>query len=595
MANIINNNFNFYKLKPYRGEYWDLFLNKDIPQRSQRRFSTVFDTNLIAYFDLTDSSYFDGIFVNSIDGYQWDGAYSTDYILDNIGYTGFDNGLLYFERDKIRNEEFPILYRDSTYEINKEDEKLKLHFVTGSTIQYSYEYEIEDESVKLNGGFLQGFFKTECGKYEVLPSSFKHGDNISLEFTLKPIDLEKQRFPRLNDVNPNNKGIFFYIGTRAENKWIYMYDKNGDNNLAYEDYIDDSEIDVDKYKVTSFIDMEMPSNSELFPSTNIGDINSSTNSVSDDNVMPRDIDFGDYTTDKCELYDYFGDDYLNEENPCNCDFNYLENELDISNFIYQTSDNIFTLGLYEEYTDFNNPFLLFNRTCDGFHVGTWEDDAYIRYVGIRNKVKNEGNLFILMDRTSTGYTTSTIETFYQQENEKYDIYDIYADLYNNALSFRITDDGEIGYRYLTKNCEKQNNMEIIEAYSKKDIVKKNEWNHIVVRIIFIYDTMLLKFYVNGNLVFISRYLPKLNLRALDDIYEKQETVPFNISLGGGTQGLCDTILPNYMINPYRVYPLEENFAGSFIGYIKTFRFYLGEMDYNEIFNNFQYEVGKILK
>lgn len=589
MANIINNNFNFYKLKYYRGEYWDFFLNKDIQQRSQSRFSTAFDTNLIAYFDLTDSSYFDGIFVKPIDGYQWDGAYSTDYILDNIGYTGFDNGLLYFERDKIRNEDFPILYCESTYDIKKHEENLKLHFVTGSTIQYSYDYEIKDESVKLNGGFLQGFFKTECGKYEVLPSSFKHGDNISLEFMLKPIDFEQQRFPRLNDIRPNNKGIFFYIGTRAENKWIYLYDKESENHLSYDDYIEDGEIDINKYKLDAFINMDMPSNEELF-SDNFILKECVKNSVAE-SAMTDYIDFNKISSDKCESYDFFGDDYLNIDVQDECDYNYIESELDISDFIYQTSDNSFTIGLYEEYADYNNPFLLFNRTCDGFHVGAWENDSYIRYVGIRSKSKNDGNPFILMNRTSTGYTTLTIDAFYQQDEK----YDVYADLYENALSFRVTDDGEIGYRYLTKNFEKPNKMEIIEAYSKKNIIKKEEWNHIVVRIIFVYDTMFFKFYVNGNLVFISKYLPKLNLRALDEIYEKQETVPFNISLGGGTQGLCETILPNYMINPYITYPLEENFGGSFIGYIKTFKIYFGEIIYNEIFNNFQHELGKILK
>jgi hypothetical protein len=82
MANIINNNFNFYKLKPYRGEYWDFFLNKDMKQGSQSNFISAFDTNLISYFDLSNLSSFDGIFVNTSDEYKWDGAYSTDYILD---------------------------------------------------------------------------------------------------------------------------------------------------------------------------------------------------------------------------------------------------------------------------------------------------------------------------------------------------------------------------------------------------------------------------------------------------------------------------------------------------------------------------------
>jgi hypothetical protein len=85
-------------------------------------------------------------------------------------------------------------------------------------------------------------------------------------------------------------------------------------------------------------------------------------------------------------------------------------------------------------------------------------------------------------------------------------------------------------------------------------------------------------------------MPKLNLRELDDVYEKQETIPFNISLGGGTQGLCDVILPNYMIKPYRVYPLEKHFAGTFIGYFKSFKFYTCDIESQQIRNNFKKEI-----
>ena len=96
--------------------------------------------------------------------------------------------------------------------------------------------------------------------------------------------------------------------------------------------------------------------------------------------------------------------------------------------------------------------------------------------------------------------------------------------------------------------------------------------------------MKLYFYVNGMLKFVSDELDKLDLRELNDIYEKQETVPFNISLGGGTQGLAETILPNYMLDPYRVYPIEENFAGSFIGYMRSFRFYNCKLEHLKIVN-----------
>lgn len=534
MANIINNNFNFYKLKPYRGDYWDLTLNKDMRQCAQKTFQKVYDDNLIAYFDLSNNSLFDGVFVNCLDEYKWKEAYSTDYVLENIGYTGFDNGLLYFERDKIRNDEFLKLYSESKYNINSNDEKLKLHFVTGCTKQYSYDYEIEDDSVKLNGGFLQGFFKTEYDKYGVLPSLFRNGESINFEFVLKPNEMKRESLPRMNDVYPRNNGLFLYLGVRSENKWIYMYDKIS-NELSYDEYIDDSDIDVTKYKIDAFINFE---NDE----------------------------------ESCYV---FGEEYL-------------ENEIDISDFIYQTNDKSFTLGKYEEYDDYNNPFLLFNRTCDGFNITNKTKDSYIRYVNLKTKKKNE-NLFLTMNRTETGSTLISIN----KQLDEIEEYDIYADLYENALAFRITEDGKIGYRYLIKNCNLPNKMEIVEGYSQINMVKYNEWNHIVVNLNFIEDKMFFKFYTNGHLIFISKLLPKLNLRQLNEIYEKQETVPFNISVGGGTQGLIETILPNYMINPYRTYPLEENFGGSFIGYIKTFRIYLGRMSYDEILNNFKYEFNKI--
>jgi hypothetical protein len=93
-------------------------------------------------------------------------------------------------------------------------------------------------------------------------------------------------------------------------------------------------------------------------------------------------------------------------------------------------------------------------------------------------------------------------------------------------------------------------------------------------------------------VYITRDLPSLDLKALNELYEKQEGVPYNISLGGGTQGLAETIQPNYMLNPTRVYPLEKNFAGSFIGYIRSFKIYNCFMEQLIIDNNFKWEKNK---
>ena len=62
--------------------------------------------------------------------------------------------------------------------------------------------------------------------------------------------MEKESDKTLNDKYPNNKGIFFYIGTRAENKWIYLYDKDDRENLeectelGVDDYVENGEIEI---------------------------------------------------------------------------------------------------------------------------------------------------------------------------------------------------------------------------------------------------------------------------------------------------------------------------------------------------------------
>lgn len=81
----------------------------------------------------------------------------------------------------------------------------------------------------------------------------------------------------------------------------------------------------------------------------------------------------------------------------------------------------------------------------------------------------------------------------------------------------------------------------------------------------------------------------IDLRALNDLYDKQQSVPFNISLGGGTQGLCDVIYLNYRKIPEYVLPLEKEFAGSFVGYFASFKMYNCSLNLNEIIENYHFE------
>jgi hypothetical protein len=231
--------------------------------------------------------------------------------------------------------------------------------------------------------------------------------------------------------------------------------------------------------------------------------------------------------------------------------------------------------------------LFFNRTSTGKTVSDWIDGTKFMYYGRKNNFK--GNLFILMNRTKTGYTVNNIDELRDKDINNYNVYE---DLYNNALAFRVTDEGEIGYRLLTVDCEKEGDdkTDVIEGYSNKGVIPNCEWFTADVRVSFVGgNKMKLMFYVNGKLVYITREIPRLSLKALNDLYEKQEGVPYNLSLGGGTQGLCDTVQYNYMLEPSRVFPLERHFGGTFIGYLKSFRIYDCMLGKDMVENNYKYE------
>lgn len=657
MANLKVNNYDNLYLRLNGDEYWDFYVNKD-SYGAFRIPNGLYDDCLISYIDLCDTECTDGSeWLYSKSGYTWDKSLSIGYTLYNISYTGVDNGLFTFRKDRISNKDFFDLFQNNKLEVLEDDNRLKLHAVSGNTLQYEYPIEIGECYTKLNGGFFQGFFKTECDKYQILPSNFEHGDNLYFEFTLKKCDFEPQSDKTLNDKYPENKGIFFYIGTRAENKWIYMYDKEDVDGLeecyqlGVEDFVEDGEVDKKDHIIGNFY--EPNPDFEGYDPFELGDY-TNYNYYSDDLYADDYCDWND-------MYDYLeiesekkpkiidedarhstltwccgeinDDDYILRPwfRACGCPISYkkvpkpkdpfdpnplkgcvefgeeyivdngelmsveeamdyIEAELDISDFEY-TTDNGFKLSeanQYYFYTD--NKFLFFNRTCTGKTLHNWVEGTQFMYYGRRSKFK--GNLFILMNRTKTGYTVHNIDELRDQSANEYNPYN---DLYNNALAFRITDNGEIGYRMLTIDCDKEgrDKTSIIEGYSFENVIPDCEWAVVTVRMMFIFGKMKLMFYVNGKLVYITKDLPMIDLKALNELYEKQEGVPYNISLGGGTQGLAETILQNYMLNPTRVYPLEKSFAGTFIGYISSFKIYNCFMEHMIINHNYKYENNRL--
>ena len=543
MGNIFNHNRPVFKLKTSKSDYWDMHLYEsqaggDIKDGLQ-------EDCLAAYIDTTFDECIGDSELVSLPGYVWDEAVNNGVELNNIGLTGVDNGLITYDKDTITEEEFNELYTNSKLVLDADDLRLHLNKVGGNNKIYRYDSSFVKENdmrvAKLDGGFFQGFFKTGNGcNYNILPTEL--GDGICLEFTLKPepfksdyhmkkekysvveynsdgwdgdSDIEKSYFgqnynsdgylndfplPTLNDVYPDNTGTFFYMGTRAENKWWKYY------------------------------------------------------------VDPKD------------------------------------------NTETETASGI-SLNEQVELLETNNKFITYNRTKEGYKatMGHFDDPEVIEM----QKHLSTENYFIIMNRAKGGYTARTIKELQQESNADYNIL---GDLYNNAISFQVKPDGSVGYKYMLKDCSNEDKYSIENEWSFPGLIPYDEWSTIDVRILpvvkygitdFGYirsnDYMRLVMYVNGKLVLYSKELPMINLRALNDIYEKQEGVPYNISLGGGTQGLADVVYENYKDLPEYVLFLEKEFGGSFTGYIKSFKFYSCNQDFTKILANTRFERSLILK
>ena len=122
----------------------------------------------------------------------------------------------------------------------------------------------------------------------------------------------------------------------------------------------------------------------------------------------------------------------------------------------------------------------------------------------------------------------------------------------------------------------------------------------------------LKIYINGRIFYTVENFEEVIPRPLDTDKEKQVGVPFNMSWGGGTQGLhenltlsaCTATTAGMYIQDPECFPenilsattlnklkthilLEENFGGTFDGAISQFRFYTEPLSAPEVKHNFK--------
>lgn len=561
MSNIFNNSRNLFDMILNKSNYWDfnisLNYNGEIGKNA--------DDCLINFIDTAnpDCIWFNDLI--SIKDYKWEGCVNNGVELNSIGYTGVDNGIIRFEKDSTSNKEFLKLYTKGRLNISSNDFRLKLQKIDGNNNLYDYSNNIVEKDnmivSELNGGFYQGFFKTKDQIYQILPDTFD--DGWTFNFVLNKSSLNNGNIT-LNDKHPNNKGIFFYMGTRSENKWWkYYMTPHKFERIRYKygmgDYVDESYLNNDDYSVDYSIEtVKKPYISE-----------------------PLCIK---YDTDCCQTDTYFTDNYvkssyLSEYYEYFVDEGYLsQDDILVDNISFSTSEGY---DLYQpnirEYR-ITNKFVTYNHTKEGLNINKEEPELILYDIDSPNME----NYFLLFNQTKEGYNINSINTLLTEKSKYYNVID---DITGNAIAFRITDEGKLGYRYIVKDCESDEGYSIKEDYSVDGLIKEDRWYSINVVFKEIKTNyMQLLFYVDGKLKLVSQDLPKINFRPLNDLYSKQEGVPFNISIGGGTQGLCDVIYHDYRNLPEYMLPIEKYFAGSFIGYFKEFKFYNCPLTFNQLKN-----------
>ena len=100
------------------------------------------------------------------------------------------------------------------------------------------------------------------------------------------------------------------------------------------------------------------------------------------------------------------------------------------------------------------------------------------------------------------------------------------------------------------------------------------------------------FYVDGRLKFVVDDFKEFVSKRLNEYKDKQLGVPFNISLGGGSQGLLETMTFDGRDPADLGLNIEKNFAGTFIGDISEFKFYICDLDWVDINNGFDVDKGR---
>ena len=562
MTNIKNYNFSGLDYHLSNSDYYDFYLNTDgiylsnvntgdfdnYDYQNQDWFvSTDPIDSLITGFNF--NYYYDNDSINQITSYvDWGDATSESFSAYTYGLTGLDNGSVTYspESDDYAHTGLLNALTGTTLINVSGNTTLTLNKVTGYTGNYIYPTTLISTTastgnyINFCGGFYQGYYKLDGYDYEVLPNRYQKGWTIDTWLVKSDSICSGTTGTTLNDTYPDNKGFFYYIGTRAENKFWNIFTGNtasGCTSGSTDFCMDIKETNVNVTNV------------EVNGSGTTLSVPLSPPPIDIEEIENQFLIFGRSKGKLCS-----DEDSQDGYGQVRADNNFNKDTIYYSSIVR------------EERIDFTNQFLIFGRSKGKLCNDEDSEDGY-------GQTRADNNF--------TGMTTPVLEL------EKDD------DLIDNAIGFRIKDDGSIGYRLLTLSADCKS-VEVVEEYSMSGMVASDQWQHVVVKWVN-NDTYTgcdleegkvrrgkLKFYINSMLIFSSQELDEFIGKRLDDFMEKQVGVPYNVSIGGGTQGLIESMTFDGQDNDDLGLIIEQNFAGTFIGSMATFNMYDSNLSWCEI-------------
>jgi hypothetical protein len=541
MSNIKNFNFNNIDLRLSNSEFYDFYLGIDESYRTNYD-CLISNECLVTHFDFNEPDTILSSDTKTIFSLTtWEDAINNGVYATTYGLTGIDNGVIPYvdTTGDTTNQLLVDLLTGSSLTIASGETRFFMNEVSGSTnyVDYPLEYQINTGStgsyMDFKGGFYQGYYKLEGYDYEVLPNRVNKG--IMFDFWLNKNDnlISGSSNTILNDLYPDNKGFFFYWGTRAENKFWNQ-----------------------------------------FEGVNTGSTSGCTSGATEYCTIPKELNF-DIVNDEglilplnppLTTFNVISNEFLiyGRARGTSCGFNSNPNRLAtvLASNVTGATPTITVTGVSSTITNTLNPFLIYGRSRGG-------------------KCRNS--------RPSDGYGRETVCSF-TGDTEPIIELDKDYDIIDNSLGFRIKDDGSIGYRMLTLTSTCENNItttgvSVVEEYSISGVVSDNSWEHISIRWVAdaYYDGCelingkrrngRLLFYVNCKLKFIVKDFKEFIAKPLGDYKEKQIGVPYNISLGGGSQGLLESMTFDGQDPEDLNLKIQENFAGTFIGSISQFKIF----------------------